>query len=215
MVKRIKKEPFITTSNADFKPQHTAKSKQAWRYQGNQILRAPSVWINGTKYIDPKDPDQARRKQESNFFVTINTNKSPDDEQMPRAVAQMTNVLETLSQRYTMAAYFKFGPVDPTYEEDKFEDVITSNIEWKAAIETGDIMNRLHCHIWLTVTHYSQIQMNTKMLQHLTRENFNKGLRLGDPLRITDNAYVHVKLLPQSDWTSIMKNYIHKGMNQA
>ena len=27
--------------------------------------------------------------------------------------------------------------------------------------------------------------------------------------------YVHVKLLPQSDWTDVMRQYIHKGMAAA
>lgn len=210
MVQRMKPST-ITTSVADFKPQHTAKTKQAWRYQGGQILRAPGLMINGTKYEDPKDPGQPRRKQESNFFLTINSNKSPNDEQMQLGVKHMEQMLEHLHDRRTMAAYFKFGPVSDAYVNDKFTDVIGA-VEWKAAVETGDVMNRLHAHIWLTVTHYSQIQMNVQMLQHEARTSFNRDLPLGCTLRIDQKPYVHVKLLPQGDWTSVMKQYIHKGM---
>ena len=210
MVKRIR-DPVVTTSVADFKPQHTAKSKQAWRYAGGQILRAPGLLINGTSYEDPKDPGQPRRKQESNFFITINSNKSPTNEQMDTGVECMNLMLEHLHNRHTMAAYFKFGPVTDAYVNDKFTDVIGA-IDWKAAIETGDVMNRLHAHIWLTVTHYSQIQMNVHALQHEARKSYNAHVPTGSTLRIDQKPYVHVKLLPQGDWTSVMKQYIHKGM---
>jgi hypothetical protein len=212
MVQRTRQK-VITTSVADFKPQHTAKTKQAWRYQGGQILRAPSKMINGKVYTDPKDKDQPRRKQESNFFITINSNKSlKHGEQFDKGVKHMEQMLKHLSTEEAMAAYFKFGPVNKEYVEDRFADVI-ANTDWKAAVETGDIMNRLHAHIWLTVTHYSQIQMNCQMLQHEARKSFNEGLKdPKDPMRINQKPYVHIKLLPQSDWTSVMRQYIHKGM---
>ena len=36
--------------------------------------------------------------------------------------------------------------------------------------------------------------------------------RVGDMVYF---LYVHVKLLPQSDWTDVMRSYIHKGMMGA
>jgi hypothetical protein len=33
--------------------------------------------------------------------------------------------------------------------------------------------------------------------------------------KITRQPYVHVKLLPQSNWTDVMRQYIHKGMNMG
>ena len=211
-MKRIRAVPIVTTSVADFKVKHTAKTKQSWRYQGHQILRAPSLMINNTKYEDPKDPGQPRRKQESNFFITINSNKSPEPgEDYDIGVKHMENMLKHLSTERSMAAYFKFGPVDKSYMGDKFADVI-HNVDWKSAIETGDTMNRLHAHVWLTVSHYSQIQMNVPILQHEARKAYNEGLGVRSHLRITAKPYVHVKLLPQSDWANVMKQYIHKGM---
>ena len=97
MVAKVKR-PVVTTSKADFVPQHTAKTKQAWRYNGGQILRAPSITINGTRYEDPKDPGQARRKQESNFFITINSNKSPEPgEEFDACTRHMEQMLQKLS----------------------------------------------------------------------------------------------------------------------
>lgn len=211
MVKRAR-NPDVTTSNADFQVQHTAKTKQAWRYQGHQIQRAPGLLINAKKYEDPKDPGQPRRKQESNFFITINSNKSPLNTEMEMAVSHMKEMLRVLADERTLSTYIKFGPVSPEYREDRFADVI-HNIDWKANVETGDVVHRLHAHIWLTITHYSQVQLNVQMLQHAARQAFNRGLPLGSQLRIDMKPYVHIKLLPQSDWTTIMKQYIHKGMS--
>ncbi len=214
MVKRAR-DPNVTTSGADLQVPHTAKTKQAWRYQGHQIQRAPGLMINGRRYEDPKDPGQPRRKQESNFFITINSNKSPTDDQMELGVRHMEHMLKTLADERIMSTYVKFGPVSPEYQDDHYADVIHA-VDWKANVETGDVMNRLHAHIWLTITHYSQVQMNVQMLQHHAAKAFNADITmLGSPLRINQKVYVHVKLLPQSDWTTVMKQYIHKGMNGA
>ena len=212
MVARVR-APLITTSKADFVPRHSAKTKQAWRYNGGNILRAPSLLINGKRYEDPKDPGQARRKQESNFFITINSNKSPEPgESFDVCVRHMEQMLRMLSTETAMAQYFKFGPVDATYSEDRYYDVI-DNTDWKANVETGDKQHRLHAHIWLTVTHYSQIQMNVHALQYLARSYYNEGFPLGlSALRIGAKPYVNVRLLPQSDFTTVFRQYIHKGM---
>ena len=63
------------------------------------------------------------------------------------------------------------------------------------------------------IQHYSQIQIDPKILQHEFRRAFNETLAFGDPLRLTTLPYVQAKLLPQSDWTTIMRQYIRKGMS--
>jgi len=220
MVARIKGKPKISTQSIDFKAPHSAKSKQAWRYPGGVIQRAPSQWIGGHKYVDPKDPDLPRRKQESNFFITINTNKSTQFEAAGATeigVRQAEKMLKALAEERTMATYIKFGPKSAEYLEDKYMDVIHS-IDWKAAVEIGPQIKRIHAHIWLTITHYSQIQINVKMLMHRAREAYNDdedNTMAGTNLRITEMPYVHVKLLPQGDWTSVMRQYIHKGMQHS
>lgn len=212
MVRRVATPPVVTTSVASFKPQHTAKTKQAWRYAGGNILRAPGLMINGKRYEDPKDPGQPRRKHESNFLLTINSNKAPaQGEEFDLVVKQMEYMLKRLSEEKSVAAYLKFGPVSPEYRNDKYYDVV-QNIDWTANVETGDKMHRVHGHAWLTVTHYSQVQINKEVMQHLVKTYYNESLPLGSKLRIGDKPYIDIKLLPQSDWTTIMKQYIHKGM---
>ena len=241
MVKRI--NTTISTESVDMKAQKAAKTNQAWRYAGGQIVRAPSTDINGRQYEDPKDPGQPRRKQESNFFLTINPNKAPLGDERINAIQAMTECLKELARDEYLAQYLKFGPKvvgkppqAQDYRLDKYEDVIHS-VEWQAAgVEIGPTLKRMHSHVWLTISHYSQVQINIHALQYLTRELYNKSLKrslLNRPpgeqfftkhnttlsagpaiarLEISDLPYVHVKLLSQTDWTDVMKQYIHKGM---
>ena len=228
MVKRIREKPVITTESIDFKAGHSASAKtnQAWRYAGGNIVRADSVMINGNPYTDPKSGGEglARRKQESNFFITINSNKQidPTDPKVPSgsfdmATKAMEHMLEKLSQESVMSTYLKFGPKSEHYINDKFVDVIHS-ISWNAAVERGDVKHRVHAHVWLTITHFSQIQINVQMLMYLARAHYNASvgsnslLWPGVKLQMDAMPWVHVKLLPQADWTSVMRQYIHKGM---
>ena len=229
MVSRVRKKT-MSTQSVDFKAPHSAKTKQAWRYPGNKVVRAPSTRLGSGVYTDPKHPNEnlPRRKQESNFFITINSNKSPATTEHTRLVVQqMEKMLKNISNEAVLATYLKFGPKDKIpYAEDKYADVIHS-IDWKAAVETGDVMKRVHAHIWLTITHYSQVQINVQMLMHYARQHYNDGMpygvRIGGDhhgkggsfLTLDEMPYVHVKLLPQGDWTDVMRQYIHKGMAAA
>ena len=235
MVSRVRKtkvkQQSITTETVDFKPQHSAKTSQAFKYPGFSIVRAPSVLINGQRYTDPKHAGEGlpRRKQESNFFITINTNKCPDTvngEDVVRDALQHT--LTELSTDAAIATYLKYGPKDAHYAEDRYADVVHS-VDWQANVETGDKLHRIHAHIWMTISHYSQLQINIKMLQYLSRSIYNNYLNQQfaklqggyesmygrKELIMKKLPYVHVKLLPQSDWTDVMKQYIHKGMQAS
>jgi len=76
MVKRTKPQPNISIETIDFKSPISAKAKQSWKYPGGKIVRAPDTSLGGTSgYYDHDRGDGvknlARRKQESNFFITI------------------------------------------------------------------------------------------------------------------------------------------------
>ena len=222
MVKRVKKTQ-VSTESVDLKTPHSAKSNQAWKYPGGQVLRAPSTALGsgtnakGKAYTDHKHTEQnlPRRKQESNFFLTINSNKSPTTpEDTDRCYNAMEQMLLAIRDEQTLSQYLKFGPKSDHYEHDKYNDVIHS-VDWKSDVETGPQAKRVHAHIWLTITHYSQIQINVHLLMHLVREHYNKHINSTHPhdqLRMQDNPYIYVKLMWQGDWTTIMRQYIHKGM---
>ena len=84
----------------------------------------------------------------------------------------------------------------------------------QAAVETGEGFERLPCHIWLTVHHYSQVQINMPVMQQMFKRMYNQrvGGVFNQKLAITKNPYISVKLLPTSDWADVIKSYIHKAM---
>ena len=222
MVKRIK----ISTETVNFQATRAAKTNQAWKYPSNKIQRAPSIILGNTRYTDHKDPTLPRRRQESNFFVTINTNKSLLGDEYELGTRHLENVLSYLGTDAVVASFLRYGPKNEQYMEDRYADVVNA-IEWRSCIETGPNKNRLHAHICLTITHYSQIQLNSQVLMHLTKKVFNdptinpnnkynlKPLGSRSNLYISKQPYVNIKLLPQTNWTDIMRQYIHKGMDQT
>ena len=56
---------------------------------------------------------------------------------------------------------------------------------------------------------YSQIQINPQMLMYQSKRLYNAN---AFNFQMKRQPYVHVKLLPQSNWTDVMRQYIHKGM---
>lgn len=223
MVRRVSK-PRITVGSATIQPalgdtKISVKKNQAWRYPGGVIQRHAMMTINGKRYYDDKDPSLPRRKQESNFFITLNSNRACDGGELASSGKQcMKQALQNLAKDEYLRQYIKFGPKTPeVYKNDCYDDVI-QKIDWTAAVELGDQMQRLHCHIWLTVHHYSQVQINCPVLQHLFKEEYNSIVNetlsggLAQGLVINNNPYIQVKLLPSSDWSEVMKQYIHKGM---
>jgi len=216
----VKREPTkITVEGINFKPPtgdvvKGVKEKGAWRYPGGVIQRAPSKILGTKEYTDDKDPGEARRKHESNFFITLNTNKAIGADKKYGAYAEAgkqacKTTLEILSQDAAICRYLKFGPKSEHYRDDIFEDVVFK-AEWQAAVETGEQLERLHCHIWLTLHHYSQVQINMPVMQKMFKDAFNA--HAPRELRINRMPYIQVKLLPSSDWATVMKQYIHKAM---
>lgn len=196
----------------------SVKADGAWRYPGGIIQRASGLKALNPRYTDDKDPGEERRKHESNFFITLNTNRCIAAHKMDGGVAEhgkqaMKQTLEYLSTNESICSCLKFGPKSAHYRDDKFEDVITK-IEWQAAVESGEQKERLHAHIWLTVHHYSQVQVNMPIMQKLFKEAYNKRVSQmhQSSLRCNGMPYIQVKLLPTSDWATVMKQYIHKGM---
>jgi hypothetical protein len=195
------------------------KKNQAWRYPGGVIKRGTHLPAGYRDHIDTTEP---RRKQESNFFITINTNKTvvksrKYDAPTPEDVATMREAVKAtvdeLSKDATIIKYLRFGPKHPeVYGKDNYNDVIDV-IEWKAGVEEGEELNRLHCHIWMTVHHYSQVQINCCALANVFKLAYNEKVSGRATIKSNARPYVHVKLLPCSDWTDIMRQYIQKAMS--
>lgn len=215
--KMVKREPtMIAVESINLqRPKEGIKKSGAWRYAGNIIQRAPSTKLGSGTYTDDRDPGEARRKHESNFFITLNTNKTLNG--MDPMIAQhgreaCRDALGELSRNEALCSYIKFGPKSAHYRSDVFDDVITK-VEWQAAVETGENLGRLHCHIWLTLHHYSQVQVNMPVMQRMFKEAYNRRtVPFEAKLTCKGRPYIQVKLLPTSDWAEVMKRYIYKAM---
>ena len=212
----------VSVQHVNFKPPTgdsvsvlSVKDKQEWMYPGGVVQRAPSVKLGSKNYYDHKDVGMPRRKHESNFFITLNTNRSTRSHlatgpEVHEAKMAMKSALHLLSQDEAMAQYLKFGPKNENYRDDCFDDVIES-AEWSAAVEIGEKQERLHAHIWLTLHHYSQVQINMPVMQQMFKAMYNNAA----PSRMavmTGLPYIQVKLLPTANWAQVMKQYIRKGM---
>ena len=229
----VKREPTVITVGSAATAQALGDKRKsitkdgAWRYPGGIIQRHSDTIINGRgPYTDHKDPGEPRRKQESNFFITLNTNRScaAGGEMAEIGKEAMRRTLNSMAKDEVLCSYLKFGPKHPEhYGKDRFEDVV-QKVEWNAAVELGENLSRLHCHIWLTVHHYSQVQINMPMMQHVFKQTYNMNLvsyhsdgrtnRFTEQLRCRGMPYIQVKLLPESNWAEVMKQYIHKAMKQ-
>jgi hypothetical protein len=171
-----KTETTVSVERVYFQSATHTKKQQAWRYKGNLVARAASATINGRKLVDPKpgangEVGLPRRKQESNFFLTINPNLAPrEGTDVSRVTAAVEKMVELLGANAGVKSILKFGPKDEHYKTDRFEDVIL-NVDWKPGVEMGGVQGRVHAHVWVwaTISHISQVQVDVHKLQYLCR----------------------------------------------
>ena len=218
MVKRIKSATTSVETINLKKPTGDVvkgvKKDQAWMYPDGKIKRAESVRLGSKDYYDDKDPTLPRRKHESNFLITLNTNKTlreGPDGALAKEACKL--IMDEMGTDKRICEFLKFGPKSRWYENDLYADVI-KQVEWQACVEVGEQINRLHCHIWLTVHHYSQIQVNMPVLQNMCKAEYNKQAKgpFEDAIKQRGRPYISVKLLPTTDWAMVMRQYILKGM---
>ena len=214
----VKRAPRITVGSASIASAATGdvKKDQKWMYPGGVVARHKDLVINGRTYTDDKNEGERRRKHESNFFITINTNKAMTGLGVEADLAKrcVKETLDYIAETRNICGIIKFGPKSTHYQDDRFDDVIES-MEWNAAVETGEKLDRLHAHVWLTMHHYSQVQVNMPMLARMFKQQYNervKGYGLGKSLQISRQPYVNVKLLPTSDWAQVIHRYMRKAM---
>ena len=191
------------------------KEDQAFMYPGYVIQRAPDIWINNKKYLDPvaleRGKEKPRMKKESKFFITINPNQRVYSD--PRARAACKKAFDTLAQREALRQYITFGPCDPAghFKSDVFDDVIIEEQgEFNYNLEVGAKQHRLHGHAMLTVHHYSQIQLDARAIMRLFRNAYNSALQDCVAFKIHGNPYVSIELMKQANYAQIMAQYMFK-----
>ena len=217
MVARIRPgKVSVASGSTDPGVQRTdPKAKQKWKYPGGHVERLPSVWVDsGVRLHDHIDTSMPRRRQESTFFITLNTNRAAtthDELQQMKEALEVT--LATLGSPAVLPTWMKFGPKNPeVYGNDKWKDVVRDEVGYEAKVEIGPELKRVHAHIMLTIVHYSQIQVWVQMLQQISRRVYNAEVNDNPETKMTAMPFVHVKMLPQRMWNDIMRGYLRKGM---
>ena len=174
---------------------------------------------------DPDAPGMGRRKHETKLFITLNPNKggvskagksTAPDAPVHRAIE---HVVRELVKDSNLKRMLIWGPVadrnGAAYKMDTYDDHIES-VAVTAAVERGDVWQRPHAHLYITFTHYSQIQIGKPLLQRWATQQYNQFLeQIGGTehkLKTTQSMYTHIKLQPQSDWNDIIMMYLEKGM---
>lgn len=204
------------TEHLSLGPQPGLKNRQAWKYKGGVIKRADTLWlIQGVKHRDPKEPsgaDLPRRLEESNFFITINTNKAPTAHGVTAEAAgeAAANAMEITLQNISRFIEFGKGPRgDPEFENDIFNAVV-QDVEWLPSVEMGPTLQRVHTHTSMRLLHYSQLRVNPRWLQEVFKEAWNTQWRAGHPMIMDGMPYVDVKLRQQVNAHEITIQYAAK-----
>lgn len=150
-----------------------------------------------------------RRKQQSNFFMTLNTNKRKFDE--ARDTDAMSHAIDTVfKQRVYYILWFGPKHLDTYGGDGSFADDVVEKIEVRAGIERGPVTGALHAHLYLTITHWSQLQIDIPRLQFIFKEAYNEKAihKMTDKGRLA----IKVELMPQTDFGQIMASYLSKSV---
>jgi hypothetical protein len=151
-----------------------------------------------------------RRKQQSNFFITLNTNRRKFDEaQDPGAVRA------ALSACFGKHIYdiLTFGPAHPdTYAADALNpNEFIEQIDVKAGVERGPVTGCLHAHVYLTISHWSQLRINKLALQALFKDEYNAHAAPGrGQMPLKSLPACKIELTPQTDFGQILAHYLSK-----
>ena len=196
-----------------------AKGDQTWKYAGGNVERLPSTLVNGVELFDHITVGAPRRKQESSFFITINTNKAgKTPEETQKIIEGLQAAVTGMGDEAILATLIKFGPKNPeNYGDDKYADVV-KEVSFEGRVEIGPVMKRVHAHVILRVIHYSQIHLFVGMMQEYVKTVYNKTITLKDGefgVEIKGKPWVAIRRLPQQRWREIMEDYLRKGMNMS
>lgn len=168
-------------------------------------------------------PDGRRRLRESNFLVTIapNIHVGEGDALITGA---FKDALHELFSDNGLANCIKFGPSRMTgqrFRADTYSDHIDS-VEASIGIEVGPVKRRLHAHVILRVTHYSQIQLDRGRMSDFIIWHMKQSGKMPNGWweRTPGNRAkfgwmkIDITLLPQKNLNEVLLQYV-QGRKQG
>ena len=213
-------------------PRHRSnKEEQAWLYPDFKIQRAPSLYINGKKYVDPKSmpEERPRRVRESNFKLLINPNKVVPEDLREVADAVWEGGHSSVKAGLWDGSCVSFGPTDPEeYGSDRAKDVII-DVAFHAVTEVGEKVKRLHAHPIVKMKHYSQLHLSTRGIMKAFKKGYNRSLeslldkeasafkaaRIRHALKMHGEAFVQLSLMNSDKYNEVMTRYAFKDNQDA
>ena len=173
---------------------------------GRKMIAAPDGTTLHDHHLGKDGEPLGRRKQESNWFLTVNTNKRKFEHQDATAVHDALDVVfkKRLYQVLT------FGPKQPdTYARDaQWPDLVVEKVSVSGGVERGPVTGALHAHMHLRIVHWSQMHINVPALQLAFKEEYNsRAMSLIKGMALPS---VKVELLQQSDFSQILAMYLAK-----
>ena len=149
--------------------------------------------ITESNHAGPNAQQKKRKKHWSNFFITINTNKSFQDSTTPefkKLDKKFREVFDTLTDEQNLRKIIVFKEAGKTFDD------ITDDITIDCMPERGPERGFLHLHALICIHHDSLIRLDYDFI----KKHVNEGMGL--------NCYFHCKAFSKADFN--IQNYIKK-----
>lgn len=166
------------------------------------------------RFIAQASSTRGREPKESNFFVTINLNKSPQNRQQASQwqKAFAVTLQNLFLKRNTLESVLVFGPRDQQFAADNYSNDVDS-VEANIGVEFGPQTLFLHAHILLSIRHRTQLQLDLNLIKQYIFQRVNRSVPelIGAPSEI----YLNVKLMPETQYHDQMSIYVSKQSKQS
>lgn len=161
------------------------------------FLRRTGSTSHGSAAPSLSDSQVSRKRtsHESNFFVTINSNK--------RAISQEQidtwhTVISTVFDRQNRLQLYE-------YLEGTEEDIMSSHAEFVTELGTPERGLKLHSHAIVLTKHKCRVRLNAGVIAEFIKAELGKEWYPG-----MTRPYVQVKLAPSTDWAEKIMEYMDK-----
>jgi len=148
--------------------------------------------------------------QETNVFITINTNLKTRDDGL--AAAQLLALRDITAQMLASEEILKVLDVDPALPLSFHPRAgLRAPIRTRVAGEFGPIMGSIHSHASVFIKHESRIFFNRAKIKHFIKDRMNAvAENMGATLWMRALPNVQVKLLQPSDYLERIERYMNK-----
>lgn len=153
--------------------------------------------IRSEAVVTTKVPEKKKKEKESNFLITLNTNKFPRSQlQSSEMVKELGRGLRTMTtEEEHLKAMIKFLTPGDVYSDDT---ILT--IDSKYTVERGKKKGRIHAHVWIRIKHTSMI--------HLDREAIKEALKASTG-GVMEVPYVNIRAIRKDPFSDV-KKYLGK-----